>query len=170
MVKNQTNEKQLIVVAGVTGSGKSTFSSAFKNSFLRSLPLLSLDKGLASDSSFYVETNLSNASQFSYFEKAKDLGYKITVYYLFTGKQLSIARARLREAAGGEHFEEGLFKKSYEASYKGLTSVFSVADVIFLLRNQKSLDFVTAFQPSNGDIDTFSKMVKRLKSEVDSIS
>lgn len=124
MVKNQTNEKQLIVVAGVTGSGKSTFSSAFKNSFLRSLPLLSLDKGLASDSSFYVETNLSNASQFSYFEKAKDLGYKITVYYLFTGKQLSIARARLREAAGANILRKDSSKNPMRPLIKALPLCF----------------------------------------------
>lgn len=158
---------QIIVVAGVTGSGKSTFSHCFKNSFLQSLPVMSLPEGVASRSSFYFESSLIGQSQFDYLRKAKASGYKITGYYLFTGKSLSLARARLRQIVKGEPFDETLFKKSYEQSFKGLTELFGIADLLFFIRNQEKFEFLSAYQKSQMGKDDFLKAVKQVRSSVD---
>lgn len=158
---------QIIIVAGVTGSGKSTFSHCFMNSFLQSLPPLSLAEGIASRSSFYFESNLTSQSQYGYLRKAKALGYKITAYYLFTGKALSLARAQLRQVSKGEPFDETLFKKSYELSFKGLADLYEIVDLLFFIRNQEKFEFLSAYQKSQVDRSGFLKAVKQIRLSVD---
>ena len=161
---------QLILICGVTGSGKTTFRECYKNSFLQSLPLLSLNEGLEDGGSFCCETNLTNQTQFTLLQKAKDKGYMIKAYYLFTGKLLSSARARVRQVARGEPFEEALFKRTYEASYKGLLDLYDYAEVIFFIRNQSSFEFLSAYEPSSTSKPAFSRMVKQIKTSVDKLA
>jgi predicted ABC-type ATPase len=158
---------QLILICGVTGSGKTTFRECYKNSFLQSLPLLSLNEGLRDGGSFCCETNLTNQTQFTLLEKAKEQGYKIKAYYLFTGRLLSSCRARVRQVARGEPFDEPLFKRTYEASYKGLLDLYDYAEVIFFIRNQSAFEFVSAYEPANTGKPIFAKMMKSLKTSVD---
>lgn len=160
---------QIILIAGVTGSGKTTFRSCYKNSFLQSLPLLTLSQGVASGESFCCETNLTNKTQFTLLEKAKRQGYKIKAYYLFTGRLLSLNRARIRNVSRGEPFDEALFKRSYESSYKGLLELYDYSEVIFFIRNQANFDFVSAFEPLLTPKETFIRMVKQMKSSVDNL-
>ena len=158
---------QLILICGVTGSGKTTFRECYKNSFLQSLPVLSLNEGLASGESFCCETNLTNQTQFTLLGKAKTQGYKIKAYYLFTGRLLASARARVRQVARGEPFDEALFKRTYEASYKGLFYLYNYAEVIFFIRNQSAFEFLSAYEPAVTPRTTFEQMAKSLKSSVD---
>jgi predicted ABC-type ATPase len=160
---------EIIIVAGVTGSGKSTFSRCFKNSFLRSLPLLSLADGIQKKESFFFETNLTNRSQLEYLADAKKVGYEIHAYYLFTGKLLSMYRAYLREMATRETFDESLFRRTYESSYKGLVSLYQVADLVFFIRNQGLFEFLSAFQPSKITLSEYVSSVKQVKASVDRI-
>jgi predicted ABC-type ATPase len=160
---------QIILIAGVTGSGKTTFRGCYKNSFLQSLPLLTLSQGMANGGSFCCETNLTNKTQFTLLEKAQRQGYKIKAYYLFTGKLLSLNRARIRNVSRGEPFDEALFKRSYESSYKGLIDLYDYSEVIFFIRNQANFEFVSAFEPSSTPKPTFIRMVKQMKSSVDNL-
>jgi predicted ABC-type ATPase len=160
---------QIILIAGVTGSGKTTFRDCYKNSFLQSLPLLSLNQGLATGESFCCETNLMNQTQFTLLEKAGRMGYKIKAYYLFTGRLLSLARARLRNVSRGEPFDEALFKRTYESSYKGLIDLYDYSEVIFFIRNQAQFEFLSAYDPSSTPKPTFVRMVKQIKSSVDNL-
>jgi predicted ABC-type ATPase len=160
---------QIILICGVTGSGKTTFRDCYKNSFLQSLPLTSLSEGLTSGGSFCCETNLTNKTQFVLLEKARRMGYKIKAYYLFTGKLLALARAQVRNVAKGEPFDEALYKRSYELSYKGLIDLYDYAEVIFFIRNQSTLEFLSAYEPSSTPKSVFVSMVKQLKSSVDKI-
>lgn len=163
------SEKQIILVCGVTGSGKSTFSSCFKNSFLRGLPLLSLSEGIAKDISFYIDTNLANKTQFALLQKARENGYRVTAYYLFTGRLLSQKRAEFRELASDIPFDLTLFKRSYESSYKGLGDLFSYADLIFFLRNQEKMEFLSAYDIPKSNRKSYLDAIKRLKQGVDSL-
>lgn len=158
---------QIIVVAGVTGSGKSTFCECYKNSFLQSLPLMNLGEGIQSGESFALTSNLTNSSQFTILADAKKKGYKITGYYLFTGRTLSLERARLRSLVGREPFDEALFRKSYETSYKGLKELFAIVDLLFFIRNQKEFEFISAFDPSTTSRSVFLTALEQMKSGVD---
>jgi Signal recognition particle GTPase len=161
---------QIILICGVTGSGKTTFRDCYKNSFLQSLPLASLSKGLSTGGSFCCETNLTNKTQFALLEKAERQGYKIKAYYLFTGKLLSLARARIRNISKGEPFDEALFKRTYESSYKGLIDLYDYTEVIFFIRNQSSFEFLSAYEPSSTSKPAFSRMVKQIKTSVDKLA
>lgn len=163
----ESDSKQLILVAGVEGSGKSTFAKIFQNSFLRSLPNLSLLEGLRNEESFYLETDLSNPQEFDLLDKAKALGYKITVFYLFTGKLLSSQRAKLRGLYSGISFDEGAFRKTYEASYKGLGSLYDYADLIFFLKNQKQILFLAAYEPKTTQKEDYLAALEKLRFDVD---
>jgi predicted ABC-type ATPase len=165
MIKGE--RPQIILVCGVTGAGKSTFVSCYKNSFLQSLPLLTLSDGLNQGVSFSCETNLTNQSQFTLLEKAKLSGYKVTAYYVFSGKALSMARARLREITKGIPFDEALFKRTYESSYKGLMDLYDLADLVFIIRNQESFEFLSAYENTTTPKIVFQKIVKQVKSGVD---
>jgi predicted ABC-type ATPase len=169
-MNEETEDKQLILVAGVTGSGRSTFSRLFKNSFLRSLPRLSINEGLATLKSFYALSTLGDLEEISLLNKAKILGYKITIYYLFTGRLLSIQRAKLREIVTGEKCDENNSKRWYESSYKGLASCFDIADFVFFLKNQKDLLFVAAYQPSTTPKERYLASLQKMRDEVDRIS
>lgn len=160
---------QIILISGVTGSGKTSFRNCYKNSFLQSLPLLALNQGIASGGSFCCETNLTNKTQFVLLEKAKSSGYKIKAYYLFTGRLLSLNRARIRNVSRGEPFDEALFKQSYESSYKGLIALYDFSEVIFFIKNQKNFEFLSAFEPATTPKPTFVRMVKQMKVSVDNL-
>jgi len=160
---------QIILICGVTGSGKTTFRDCYKNSFLQSLPLSSLSKGLADGGSFCCETNLTNKTQFTLLEKAERQGYKIKAYYLFTGKLLAMARARIRNISKGEPFDEALYKRTYESSYKGLIDLYDYTEVIFFIRNQSAFEFLSAYEPSTTSKPAFIRMVKQIKASVDKL-
>jgi predicted ABC-type ATPase len=165
----ENEQKQLVIVSGVEGSGKSTFSRLFKNSFLRSLSKADPSEALKSEKSFYYETDLANPEEIALFEKAKGLDYKITIYYLFSGKLLAAQRAKLRSLIQGDSFDEEAFKTNYEASYKGLANCYSFADVIFFIKNQKQLLFLAAYDPKTTKKETYLSALEKLENEVDAI-
>jgi predicted ABC-type ATPase len=165
----RSEDKQLIVVAGVEGSGKSTFSRIFKNSFLHSLPEMSAADGLTKETSFYLKSDLADPHFSMVLAKAKALDYKITIFYLFTGKTLASERAKLRGLLDGRPFDEVRFKKNYDLSYKGLANCYDSADVIFFLKNQKSLLFLAAYEPNSMKKEAYLLAAEKLRIEVDSL-
>lgn len=168
MEENQ-NCKELILVCGVDGSGRSTFAQCFKNSFMQSLPAEPLYQGLLGGSSFVSTSSLIDSKHIEYIKKAHLMGYKITVYYIFAGKLLSIARNRFRLLADGHSFDEQEFKKTYESSYKGLLEIYEYIDLVFFIRNQKEYEFLVAYSPSETNFDDFKEAVKKTKTFVDRI-
>jgi predicted ABC-type ATPase len=159
----------LIVVAGVEGCGKTTFMNCFKNSFLQSLPQFPLFQGLLDHLSFASESSLGDSETFELLKKAKTVGYKITIYYLFTGRVLSTSRLRYRALAIGTPFRENEFRHNFDKSYKGLAECFDLADLIFFIRNQKNFEFLSAFEPIKTNREDFFKALLKIKDSVDSI-
>ena len=168
-MKEKNNRKEIIVIAGVPGSGKSSFSSSFKDSFLKSYPLLPLIEGLKSGNSFACELSLATDTQLFLLHKAKEDGYGITVYYLFTGKLLSSERALVRQISMGIPFDEALFRSTYEASYKGLGTIYPDCELVFFVKNQKYFEFVSAFDPNQVTPLFFKNQVALYKKAVDHI-
>ncbi len=165
----RSNSKEIILVCGVEGSGRGTFADCFKNSFMQSLPMMPLYQGIIGGSSFVSTSSLTDLKHINYIKYASQNGYKITLYYIFAGKLLSIARNRFRLLSDGMAFDEDAFKKSYESSYKGLIEVYSYIDLVFFIKNQKEYEFMVAYSPSETDVDEFKEAVKKAKFLVDHI-
>lgn len=161
--------KELVLVCGVQGSGKETFCQCFKNSFLQSLPIMPLYQGLVGGLSFTAVSDLTDAKHLTYITVAHDRGYRITLYYLFTGKLLCSSRNRFRVLTDGTPFLESDFKKRYDSSYRGLVEIYSSTDLVFFIRNQKGFEFLKAFDPTDTNETTFKEAVHRVKMMVDSI-
>ncbi|MCR4561593.1 MAG: hypothetical protein K5694_00080 [Bacilli bacterium] len=163
------DSKHIIIVAGVTGAGKTTFAEAYKNSFLHSYPEFTLLDGVKQGVSFFTKQNLTTLSQLRLIQEAHNLGYRITVYYLFTGKLLSDARSKLRQIAVGQAYDEELFKSTYEDSYKGLMEIYPLLESCFFVKNQKNFEFLAAYRYPSVDITTFKNAVKAAKNSVDKL-
>ncbi len=168
MEKN-LEQKELILVCGVEGSGRETFASCFKNSFLSSLPYKPLYQGFLSGSSFASSSSLTDPKHFEYIKTLHNAGFKITVYYLFAGKLLCIARNRFKLLSDGRAFDETTFKKNYEASYKGLIDIYEYVDLVFFIKNQKEFEFLVAYSKNETKVDEFKEAVKKAKTFVDRI-
>lgn len=165
----ENEQKQLVIVAGVEGSGKTTFSVLFKNSFLRSLPKKIPFEAIKKGDSFYYETDLADPKEIDLLNQAKSLDYKITIFYLFAGKLLSAQRAKFRCLIDGTGFDEESFKTHYETSYKGLGNSYAFADVIFFIKNQKQLLFLAAYEPKTTKKENYFSALQKLEIEVDNL-
>lgn len=168
MEKN-LEQKELILVCGVEGSGRDTFASCFKNSFLQSLPYKPLYQGFLSGSSFSSSSALTDPKHIEYIKTLHNNGYKITVYYLFAGKLLCIARNRFKLLSDGRAFDETTFKKTYESSYKGLLEIYEYVDLVFFIKNQKEFEFLVAYSKNETNEDDFKEAVKKAKAFIDRI-
>ena len=168
-----TEERDLVVVAGVQGSGRSSFAACYKNSFLKSLPLLEntdeISKYLSKGDSFSTIIPLTNDSHQALLDIAKSLKYKITIFYLFAGKVLSIQRCRFKSLIKGGVFDPLHLEEEYELSHKGLLEAYEKSDLAFLINSQKEFRFISAFDPKEIKKDQFVKTVKDIKKAVDSL-
>lgn len=159
---------QLILVAGPIASGKTTFAKCYKNAFLQSLEIKGLKEGIKAETSFASLSTLRD-EDLPLLEKAHRKGYRITIYFLFTGRLLTCLRGRYRQIAEGIPFDEAEAKKEYEHSYKGLEEISRLVDLVFFIRNQKEFKFLKAYEPKNMDKEQFHKAIKLVKKAVDTI-
>lgn len=166
-------ERNLVIVAGVEGSGRSTFASCYKNSFLKSLPVFEdkddISEALSNGESFATIISLTNEGQQALLEIAKSLNYKITLFYLFAGKLLSLQRCRFKAITKGTDYDKSELEEKYEESYKGLVEAYDKTDLSFLIINQKEFRFISAFDPKETSEEKFEKAVKLIKKAVDTL-
>lgn len=160
---------EIVLLCGAEGSGKSTFAEVFKHAFLRSLPSAPLYQGILSKSSFYFESSFLDSSQIDLLKKAKQQGYKITCYFLFSGEYLSLARCRYRALVDKENFDAESFSENYEKSFRGLTDIYTSCETVFFVLNQKEFRFIGAFDPSKTSKSTFSKALTKVKDSTERI-
>lgn len=159
---------QLILVAGPSASGKRTFASCYKNAFLQSLKIKDLKIGIKEEQSFAALTELSDGD-LELISKAYKKGYRITIYFLFTGRQLTCLRGRYRQISEGIPFDEAEARKEYDHAYKGLEDIAHRADLVFLIKNQKEFNFLAALEPKTISTDQFHKAIRTVKKSVDTI-
>jgi len=159
---------QLILVAGPIASGKNTFAKCYKNAFLQSLPIRGLKEGMKEGESFAALSTLSD-EDVELIRKAHRKGYRLTVYFLFAGRLLTLLRGRYRQIAEGIPFDETFAKKEYDTSYKGLKEIAHFADLLFLVRNQKECKFLTALEPKKMTDEQIHKTIALVKKAVDTI-
>ncbi|MCQ2797174.1 MAG: zeta toxin family protein [Bacilli bacterium] len=142
-------KKQLIIVAGPEAVGKRTFAEVFDTAFLQGLPEDNLYKGIISGTSFFSRTTLSSPDEVKLIKLAKERGYRITVYFLFAPKALCLVRARLRAIVSKMPYSESEMKSKYDSSRKAIIELQECIDILFLVKNLKDFEFVSAFSPSS---------------------
>ena len=160
-------KKQLIIVAGPEASGKKTFSEVFKTAFLQGLPEDNIYKGIISGMSFYTISTLSTPEDVKLIKLAKEKGYRITIYYLFTPKSLCKVRARLRSIVSKIPYNEADMKAKYDLSRKNLAELKNCTDILFLVRNLKEFDFVSAISPETVPARTYQIAIAKIQASVE---
>ncbi len=157
-------KKQLIVVAGPEAVGKRTFAEVFDTAFLQGLPEDNLYKGIISGTSFYSISNLSSPDDVKLIKLAKSKGYRVTVYFLFAPKALCLLRARLRAIVDKMPYSETEMKLKYETSRKSLLELQKDIDILFLVKNLKDFEFVSALSPISLPSRNFQLIISKIQS------
>ncbi len=157
-------KKQLILVAGPEAAGKRTFAKVFDTAFLQGLPEDNIYKGIISGTSFYSISTLSSPDDVKMIKLAKAKGYRVTVYFLFVPKALCMLRARLRGIVDKMPYSESEMKLKYETSRKSLLELQKDIDILFLVKNLKDFEFVSALSPASLPSRNFQLIIAKIQS------
>jgi len=150
------------IFAGVNGAGKSTFYRVINRDFgirvnadeivkdkfnhdWRS-PAAQLEAGkiavklirdcISTGSSFNQETTLTGNSVVRNIEKAKAVGFRISLFYVgLQNVGLSISRVEKRRLAGGHGIPEEDLRRRYEDSFANLKLVLPLCDEVQIFDN-----------------------------------
>lgn len=155
-------EKELIIIAGANGSGKTTFaipyveeleydflnadeiakklsSQGFDNPLIKAgrIFFTKLSEYIEQENSFVVETTLSGNYVKKIAKKAKLKGYKVQVIYIFLeSEELCVERVKARVIKGGHNVPEEDIKRRYFRSKENFWEHFTVlANSWILLQN-----------------------------------
>ena len=171
---------RLFILSGCNGSGKTTASytllpellecSEFVNSDEFAKSLSPFDPSVASVSAsrfmlvrihyllsrradFSIETTLATRSLVGIIEKAKELGYHITViYFWLNSPDMAVKRVAARVAAGGHNIPEDVIRRRYRMGIKYFFNTYRpICDRWVLADNSKS-PFVVVAEGSKDSI------------------
>jgi predicted ABC-type ATPase len=151
---------EMYVFAGCNGAGKSTLIEHFDEAFVivinpdtiakrlnpddpRSVDLSAgkqaikeINDALAQGISFAVETTLSGQLILNQMKKARELGYRVILYYIgLQDVQMHIDRVRTRVLEGGHFIATKDIIRRYDLSLANLKIASKVADVIVVIDN-----------------------------------
>lgn len=150
----------LWIVAGVNGSGKSTFIDRFnrhhlpvvnpdnivltlnhiaplqRNAQAGRLALEQRTQLLQNHQSFAIETTLTGNSEFTLLKKAKALGYRINLVYIgLESKELSRSRINARVLSGGHNIPIQDILRRYNKSLANLSKAIELSDHVYIFDN-----------------------------------
>ena len=157
-------DKYFYIFAGVNGSGKSTlYKTNFLNKDIKNSIRINTDeivysfgdwksnidqikagkiaiqlrnKCFLEEKSFNEETTLTGKTIIKIIDKAKDLGYKIHLYYIGIGNpEIAKERVKNRIARGGHGISSNLIEKRYYESLQNLEKILSKCDLIEIYDN-----------------------------------
>ncbi len=90
--------------------------------------------------SFNQETTLCGKGIVRLFERLKEQGFKIYLYYVGVDSvDIAKERVKMRVAKGGHNIDEALIEKRYTASFENLKQILPLCDKISLYDNSKEL-------------------------------
>ena len=157
-------DKYFYIFAGVNGSGKSTlYKTNFLNQNIKNSIRINTDeivysfgdwkssidqikagkiaiqlrnKCFLEEKSFNKETTLTGKTILKIIDKAKDLGYKIHLYYIgIDNPEIAKERVKNRIARGGHGISSNLIEKRYYESLQNLEKILSKCDLIEIYDN-----------------------------------
>lgn len=100
--------------------------------------------------SFNQETTLCGRSILANIRKAKELGYRIEMYYVgVTSVEIAKSRVRQRVLSGGHGVSEKDIERRYCQSFENLKSILSFCDIAVLYDNTDFFKKIAVFY--NGD-------------------
>lgn len=166
-------QPHLIIIAGANGSGKTTLAelllpdrkiSDFLNAdeMARALfpfqpELKRIEAGrmvlkraqsmLAKNEDFAIETTLAGRTLIPIITKAKTIGYKVEMFYFYTGNvQVNLKRIRQRVKQGGHHIPAEDVKRRYQRSLANFFSTYTtLCDTITVIGNALGFPTVIAY-------------------------
>ena len=172
-------DKYFYIFAGVNGSGKSTlYKTNFLNKDIKNSIRINTDeivysfgdwksnidqikagkiaiqlrnKCFLEEKSFNEETTLTGKTILKIINKAKDLGYKIHLYYIgIDNPEIAKERVKNRVARGGHGISFNLIEKRYYESLKNLERIIHQCDFIEIFDNSKK--FIRIFYYENKQV------------------
>lgn len=145
--------KNLYVIAGPNGSGKTTFAMKFMPEFVKCPNFVNADliaKGLApfdperaalkagklvlqqleeysrQGVDFGFETTLSGRAYYKKFKQLKDAGYRLHLFFLWIpSSELAIARIKERVAGGGHNIPDKDVKRRFNRGMKNFLELYN---------------------------------------------
>ena len=116
-----------------------SYFTAFIADFLRLKMLNLVEK-------FTIETVMSDPNKLDYIKLAKNLGYRIYLYFVSTKDvEINIGRVRLRVDTGGHDVPEEKIRKRYFGSLENLYNAVMLSDRTYFFDNSITDDYVKAF-------------------------
>jgi len=160
-------DKQLYIVAGCNGAGKTTASYSILPEILNCKEFVNADeiaKGLSpfqpekvaieagrimlkrikellqSNENFAFETTLATKSYKNLIIRAKEKGYNVTLLFFWLQTvDLAKQRVQARVLSGGHNIETGVIERRYVNGIRNLFDIYaSVADVVLIFDNSES--------------------------------
>ncbi len=167
----QETPQEILIVAGPNGAGKTTFAMKHLPAHLAGvdyinadliaaglapmnplsaniragkLLLTELDRLTAQKQSFAFETTLSGRAYLRRVIRWRELGYKVTLYFLsLPTADEAVKRVRLRVAKGGHNVPEQDVRRRFEAGLSNLRNVYAeVVDDWVLFDNRGAVPVV----------------------------
>lgn len=145
-------EKNLYIISGCNGAGKTTASYSVLPKLLDckqfvnadeiakglspfcpesvaiqagKLMLLRIEELLASDETFSIETTLATRSYSELVKRAQEKGYKVTLlYFWLNSPELAVERVARRVSEGGHNIPKDVIYRRYEKGLKNLFNIF----------------------------------------------
>lgn len=167
-------------MAGVNGSGKSTFYDTFPDFFMDTKRINSdeilrsngwdwrkmsdnmkamreviqlMNHAIENRISFHQETTLSGQGQKKWIEKAKQNGFEVILLYVgLKDADLAIERVQQRVAKGGHGIPQETIRKRFQQSLKNLELIASLCDRVEIYDNTDG--FTVVYQRNQNHIIT----------------
>lgn len=162
------DKKELVIVAGANGSGKTTFAKKFlsvtKYEFLNAdeiakslnpkdptkvritagkILIRKIDQIIRQGGSFVIESTLSGSFLEKHIERLRDSGYVINLVFVFLGSEdLCIKRIRSRVLQGGHDVPPGDVKRRFKRGLRNFWNSYRfLADYLTIVFNDEFYDF-----------------------------
>lgn len=137
---NKANEEDIVISLSfkenilISGEETNSYEAALAGEFIKNCLL-------ASGELFTFETVMSHSSKLDFIRKAKELGYKIYVYFISTESvEINIRRVAQRVQKKGHNVEEGRIRSRFTNTQKLLSQIIPLTHRTFLFDNSKEDD------------------------------